>query len=94
MIITTYQVVQVNPTATGPTTYANQLNAAYTQSNRNQPHNLHHHHATDLVSFVQDCQTAGDLVIAAGDFNKTIGTSTSGLTKLVTECNLVDACLS
>ena len=30
----------------------------------------------------------------AGDFNETIGSSISGLTKLVTECNLVDACLS
>ena len=71
IIITTYQVVQVDPFTAGPTTYANQLHAAYTQTHRLHPHQLRQHHSNDLISFVLTCQAAGDLVIVAGDFNET-----------------------
>ena len=92
-IINTYQVLDINPKQAGPTTYASQLYAAYTQEHRSQPQKLRHHHATDLQLFVQECQDNGDWVIVAGDFNEVLGMTTRGLTQLHSECGLIDPIL-
>ena len=55
-IVTTYQVVDVNPRQAGPTTYATQLYATYLQEGRQHPENLCSHHAHDLLTFVKQCQ--------------------------------------
>jgi hypothetical protein len=72
--ICTYQVVDVNPTAVGEGTYANQLLGYYKMQNRTQPRDLRKHHSNDLVSFVKECQRNGDLVLVAGDLMKHWGT--------------------
>ena len=92
-IITTYQVVDVAPRQAGPTTYATQLYLMYLQQGRHNPENLQSHHAHDLISFVKACQERGEWIIVAGDFNEVLGISDRGLTKLHSECNLIDACL-
>ena len=92
-VITTYQVIDTNPKQAGPTTYATQLFAAYTHEKRSEPHKLRHHHANDLQLFVQECQNNGDWVMVAGDFNEVIGVSLSGLSRLASDCGLVDAFL-
>ena len=92
-VIATYQVVDVDPRRSGPTTYATQLYALYTRQGRHQPENLWQHHATDLVHFVKKCQQKGEWIIVAGDFNEVLGMTTRGLTKLHSKCGLIDAAL-
>ena len=94
-LICTYQVVDVNPQApsTGPTTYATQLHSQYTGQGRLNPHDLRKHHSDDLVKFVKDCQTRGELIVVAGDLNGVMGDETDGLTRLCSQCDLVDAVL-
>ena len=94
-LICTYQVVDVNPQApsTGPTTYATQLHSQYTGQGRLNPHDLRKHHSDDLVKFVKDCQTRGELIVVAGDLNEVMGDETDGLTRLCSQCDLVDAVL-
>jgi hypothetical protein len=89
-IISTYQVVDCNPKEVGDTTYANQLLAAYEDSKYTDPHKLRKHHSNDLVKFVKECQSKGESVIVAGDFNEVLGSATDGLTRLCSECGLVD----
>ena len=92
-IIATYQVVDVDPKHAGPTTYATQLFSLYTREDCHSPANLRKHHSDDMVEFVKLCQARGEWIIVAGDFNEVFGTTTRGLTKLHSECNLIDACL-
>ena len=92
-IIVTYQVVQEDPKQAGPTTYATQLYSLYNREGRQPPDHLRKYHAEDLVDFVKTCQARGEWIIVAGDFNEVLGLSTRGLTKLHSECNLIDACL-
>ena len=92
-VIVTYQVVDTDPRRSGPTTYATQLYAAYIGENRYRPERLRHHHAHDLVAFVKSCQSKGESVIIAGDFNEVMGETDRGLTKLHSECSLIDAVL-
>ncbi|CAB9530719.1 expressed unknown protein [Seminavis robusta] len=93
-VITTYQVVKTDPYTSGPTTYATQLFGLYTKEGRQEPHNLRKHHANDLVSFVQDLQSKGHLVMVAGDFNTDLGEEEGGLDHLCSECNLIDPILT
>ena len=93
-VICTYQVVEVNPKNSGPTTYTTQLYASYTSQGRNDPHKLQRHHANDLICFVCQCQDKDEAVIVAGDLNETLGLHPHGLTRLCHECSLIDANLS
>ena len=92
-VITTYQVVDTDPRRAGPTTYATQLYASYISEQRQHPEKLRYHHAQDLVDFMQTCHTKGEWVIVAGDFNEVMGATTQGLTRLHSECSLIDAVL-
>ena len=92
-IVATYQVVEVDPRRSGPTTYATQLFSLYTRQGRLNPEKLRNHHADDLVGFIKTCQTKGEWVIVAGDLNEVLGRNTRGLTRLHSECGLVDAAL-
>ena len=92
-IIITYQVVNVDPRHAGPTTYDTQLYSLYIKEVRQNPENLRQHHATDLVQFIKEIQARGEWVIVAGDMNEVLGVSTRGLTKLHSECSLINACL-
>ena len=92
-IIVTSQVIAVDPQRAGPTTYATQLFAAYTKEGRPNPTHLRKHHADNLVAFVKQRQGQGEWIIIAGDINEVLGIETGGMTKLHSECGLVDACL-
>lgn len=89
-IICTYQVVDVNPEAVGAETYAAQLRASYDHANRPNPNNIRQHHCQDLLAYVKEKQTSGEVVMVLGDFNEVMGEDEDGLTKLITDCNLVD----
>ena len=89
-VITTYQVCAVNPRTAGPTTYSQQLYAQYQLEGRDTPENLRKHHSNDLGHFVKECQAKGERIIVAGDFNETLGDTTHGMTRLCSECHLVD----
>jgi hypothetical protein len=89
-VISTYQVVDVNPREAGPNTNANQLYAYYISQGRTNPHNLRRHHANDLVDYVKQRQAEGDSILVAGDFNEVLGETPGGLTRLVSECGLTD----
>ena len=91
-IIVTYQVVDVDPQQSGPTTYATHLYALYTKEGRPNPTNLRKHHADNLVAFIKHLQNQGDRIIMAGDVNEVLGVTAGGLTRLHTECGLIDAC--
>ena len=92
-IIVTYQVVTTDPQRTGPTTYATQLFALYTKEGQPNPTNLRQRHASDLVKLVKEHQTRGEWIIIAGDMNEVLRAKAGGMTRLHTECGLVDACL-
>ena len=64
-----------------------------TLANRIHLEPLQQHHAQDLVAYVKECQSKGESVIVAGDFNKVMGDSERGFTKLHSECGLLDAVL-
>lgn len=89
-LVCTYQVVDVDPTSVGTETYAAQLLASYTLAGKHQPERLRHHHSTDLVAHVKERQTKGEAIMVLGDFNEVMGEFNNGLTRLITECNLVD----
>ena len=89
-IISTYQVCQQNVKTAGPLTATTQQFSMLHQTNRHQPHRVRHHHATDLVGFVKQCQDQGEKVIVAGDLNETIGDNGGGLTWLCSDCGLKD----
>lgn len=57
---------------------------------RLNPQRVRHHHATDLLTFVKECQTKGELAVVVGDFNEVIGLDLTGLTRLCSECGLKD----
>jgi len=59
------------------------------------PRCLSYHHRRDLVRCVQECQNARELVSVGGDFNEVLGLEdTDGLTRLCTDCGLVDITLA
>ena len=89
-IIVTYQVVDVDPMHSGPTTYATQLYAQYVQQDWPFPHKLRYHHTEDLVKLIQIFQQQGELIILAGDLNEELGLHTAGMTRLLQDCHLVD----
>ena len=89
-VLTTYQVCSGNPQQSGPGTYATQLLSSYIQEGRNEPYDLRKHHANNLIQWVKTRQAAGEAIIIAGDLNEVLGTQNNGLTRLCTECNLVD----
>jgi hypothetical protein len=90
MVISTYQVVDVPAQEAGKSTYATQLYAAYSKEKRPDPEKLRKHHSDDLVAFVQNCQSRGELIILAGDLNETLGEDTAGMTRLCSQCRLRD----
>ena len=89
-VISTYQVVNVDPTTVGDSTYANQLAGYYTSQHREDPHKLRKHHSDDLLTYVKTLQTNGNSIILAGDFNESLGNDPSGMSRLVVDCNLID----
>ena len=93
-IICTYQAVEGNPRTSGPTTTITQLYSSYVKERRPDPANVRKHHTDDIVAFVKASQRNGELVILAGDFNEELGKDTRGLTRLCSQCNLVDTVLS
>ena len=93
-VICTYQVVDTNPLTSGPTTYATQLLSLYLSQGRANPHKLRHHHTEDLITFVKECQAAGESILVAGDFNEALGLQSQGMTRLCTECSLIDATMN
>ena len=90
-IISTYQVVNVDPTKVGDSTYANHLAGYYTSDNRVEPHRLRKHHSNDLTNYIKKLQTEGHSIILAGDLNETLGEEPNGMSRLVSECQLLDA---
>ena len=93
MVVVTYQVVRVDPKQAGPTTYATQLFSAYLQEGQQHPEKLRYHHACNLLTFVKQCQEQGEWTILTGDRNKVMGLENSGMSKLHSECGILDACL-
>jgi hypothetical protein len=90
-IITTYQVVDKDPKTAGPATAVTQQYSMLMQRDpNNQPDKIRKHHCRDLLDKVKECQDRGEFVIVGGDFNEEIGFTNEGLSKLVTQCNLVD----
>ena len=87
-VIATYQVCQGNVKHSGPTTALTQQYSMLEQANRQNPHRVRWHHSRDLVQFVKDCQSDGELVVIGGDFNETLGDSPGGMTRLCSQCNL------
>ena len=84
----TYQIVDIDPIHSGPTTYATQLFSQYLL--QAQPKKLRQHHSDDLVQLVKQFQSMSELVILTGDLNEVLGLNTRGMTRLCQECNLVD----
>ena len=91
VMVVTYQVVDTAPRTSGPTMYATQLYASYIAEGRPDPDHLRYHHANDLINFIKKSQERGEWVIVAGDLNEVLGETTHGLTRLHSECGLVDA---
>ena len=89
-VITTYQVVDVDPTTVGDSTYANHLAAYYTSKHRDHPHRLRKHHSDDLLGYVQNLQATGHSIILTGNLNESLGDDLAGLSRLVNECHLID----
>jgi len=89
-IICTYQVGTPNPRLVGPQTIIAQQLSMHVSSGVNNPYQLRQHHAHDLVQFVQECQQKGEKVIVGGDFNEELGLDPNGLTRLCSECHLLD----
>ena len=89
-VVATYQVCKGNPKLSGPTTAITQQYSMMEQANRPNPTSLRRHHSQDLVQFVKGCQANGELIVVGGDFNETLGDDASGLTRLCSECQLVD----
>ena len=89
-LISTYQVVDVDPTKVGDSTYANQLAGFYSSQNREDPHCLRKHHSADLLTYMKTPQTTGRSIILAGDFNESLGDDPAGISWIVVECNLID----
>jgi hypothetical protein len=81
-VICTYQVIDVNPKSdnVGPETYATQLHAHYNTEGRENPEKLRHHHSMDLVQFVKERQSKGEVAAILGDFNEVLGENLSGMT--------------
>ena len=89
-IIGLYQPPEKSAEQAGDTTALKQQHAMLMQEDRDQPHRVRHHFANDLISFVKQCQANGDRICVGGDFNETLGDTQDGLTKLCTECHLLD----
>ena len=90
--ICTYQPNHVaNIKAAGDFTALTQHYKGLIDLNRHEPHRVTHHHAQDLISYVQSLQQQGHKVNVCGDFNETIGERPEGLTRLCSECGLIDA---
>ena len=85
-----YQVVDLDPTKVGDSTYANQLAGYYTSQNRDDPHRLRKHHSDDLLSYMKTLQTTGHSIILAGDFNGSLGDDPAGMSRIVVECYMID----
>ena len=90
-VISTYQVVNVDPTTVGDSTYANQLAGYYTLQNQVDPHRLRKHHSDDLLQYVRSLQACGQSIVLAGDLNESLGDDPDGMLRLVSECQLFDA---
>ena len=90
MVISTYQVVDVDPTKVGDSTYANQLAGYYTSQDCEDPHRLRKHHSDDLLTYMKNLQTNGHSIILAGDLNESLGDDPAGMSRLVVECHLID----
>ena len=93
-IITTYQVCNTPVETAGDLTAISQQHAMLLQAGAINPKNVRAHHAKDLLEFVTLCQTEGDLVIVAGDFNEEIGLVNTGLTHLCSQRHLQDIILA
>ena len=89
-VVTTHQVCKANVKTSGPTTAVTQQHSMHEQAKQPDPHRLRWHHSRDLIQFVKRCQSEGELVVVAGDFNETLGDDANGLTRLCTDCQLVD----
>ena len=89
-VISTYQVVDVDPTTVGDSTYANQLAGCYTSQHQDNPHWLRKHHFDDLLACVKTLQTNGNSLILGGDFNELLGDNPAGMLRLVVDCHLID----
>jgi exonuclease III len=89
-IIGTYQVCQGNVRTAGPTTAITQQYSMLVQDGYNEPHKVREHHAKDLIKSVRERQQQGELIVILGDLNETIGDRNQGLTRLCSECHLVD----
>ena len=87
-VIATYQVCHGDVKHSGPSTALTQQYSMLEQAKRQDPHRVRWHHSRDLVQFVQDCQTDGELVVLGGDLNETLGDSPGGMTRLCSQCNL------
>ena len=89
-IIGVYQVCRGNHKNSGETTAITQQFSMLEQAGRQEPHRLRYHNTKDLVAFVKECQDKGELVCVGGDFNETLGEDGSGLTRLCSDCKLID----
>ena len=92
-MIATYQVMDVDPRRSGPTTFATRLYSLYVHKGRHNPEKLRHHHTDNLVRLIKSCHSKGDWIMLAGDLNKVLGTSMRGLTKLHSKCGLINTVL-
>lgn len=89
-VIGIYQPPDKSIKIAGPTTATTQQYSLLDQAGRHNPHRVNHHYTNDLTAFVKRCQQNKELVIVGGDFNETLGDNNDGLTKLCSDCELID----
>lgn len=93
-IIVTYQVCDISVQTAGVLTAITQQHSMLLVAGADNPTEVRAHHAKDLLEFATLCQESNELVIVAGDFNDVIGLANTGLTKLCSQCHLLDIILS
>ena len=93
-LISTYQAVKSNHRTAGASTYFTQLYSQHKTEGRVDAHKVRRHHSHDLVEYVQSLQQDNHSLIIAGDFNESLDSDGAGMTRLCTQCNLVDPILT
>jgi hypothetical protein len=88
MIFSVYQVVDSAASSQGPLTAASQQRALLLAENdNNSPKEAF---CRDLQAIVRKLQAEGHDIILTGDFNEVLGEHQGGITRIATECQLVD----
>ena len=89
-IIGAHQPINKTAKQTGPESATTQQYSVLQQEGRHEAHRVRHHYVNDICNFVNKCHQQDELVMLGGDLNEVLGDDVDGLTKLCSECGLVD----